>query len=460
MNWRFTDLFHTSEEAGRERYRRAAVTASASLLQRGLTIVIGFVSVPLTMNYLGAERYGVWMTISSIMLWMALADFGLTGSALVNVLSEAIGKNDRRAAREFVASAVWTLMAVATLLAIVISFFFGFIPWSSVFHVHLIPPVELQTACGIVLVFFLINLPLSVQNAIYSAHQDGFLANLWGGISNLLALATLITVTRFRGGLPQLVLALSGAGIVIGIASFYYLFFRRYRWLLPLPSCVRWHRIQRLFSLGSKYMAIQVGAFGMLQSQPLMITQILGPASVVPYVVAQKILSLPMDVAYMCTVPLVPAYGEAKVRNDWKWIKRAYRNTTVGSLVIGVPVLVLMALIARPLIRVWAGESAVPEVSLVFWLALYNVLGVALMASAQLLTGTEKVNPLTVSVLLCALGTIGFGSMFALKAGLPGVAAGMVLSKFITFWPLQLMAVRNLFLAQGIHANEAKEAIG
>jgi hypothetical protein len=31
---------------------------------------MGFVSVPLTVHYLGAERYGVWLTISSLLLWV------------------------------------------------------------------------------------------------------------------------------------------------------------------------------------------------------------------------------------------------------------------------------------------------------------------------------------------------------------------------------------------------------
>ena len=44
--------------AGRERYRRAGLTASASFISKALTIIISFVSVPLTVHYLGPERYG------------------------------------------------------------------------------------------------------------------------------------------------------------------------------------------------------------------------------------------------------------------------------------------------------------------------------------------------------------------------------------------------------------------
>ena len=59
----------SSADPGRERYRRAGMTASTSYIAKGLTLLMGFVSVPLTVDYLGAERYGVWLTISSLLLW-------------------------------------------------------------------------------------------------------------------------------------------------------------------------------------------------------------------------------------------------------------------------------------------------------------------------------------------------------------------------------------------------------
>jgi hypothetical protein len=45
----------SSANRGRERYRRAGVTASTSYIAKGLTLLMGFVSVPLTVDYLGAE---------------------------------------------------------------------------------------------------------------------------------------------------------------------------------------------------------------------------------------------------------------------------------------------------------------------------------------------------------------------------------------------------------------------
>ncbi len=124
----------------------------------------------------------------------------------------------------------------------------------------------------------------------------------------------------------------------------------------------------------------------------MIITQILGPTKVIIFVLAQKVITLPLDLVYMITAPFVPAFGEAKARNDWQWIKRAYRNATLASLAIGLPVMLMISTMAKPLIRVWAGPAAVPDTSLIFWLSAYNLFGLLIMVTGQLLTwpGTGK----------------------------------------------------------------------
>jgi O-antigen/teichoic acid export membrane protein len=440
-----TILTKSSANRGLERYRRVGITASSSFIAKALNILISFLSVPLTVHYLGAERYGVWLTISSLITWMSMTDFGLAGNALVNVLAEASGREDRAAAQHYTASAFWALTGVSALAGVISVASFRYIPWRSVFRVSASTSThELQLACGLTLVFFVLAFPLSIQNSIYSAYQDGFLANAWNIGANIFSLAALIVVSQTHGGLPQLVLALSGTRALVSIANCFFLF-RRYHWLMPTPSAVRWQAVKRLFSLGAKYLVTQLASLGIYQSQPIIITQMLGPAKVVIFVVAYKIIALPMDLVFMATQPFVSAFGEAKARNDWHWIKGAYRNAVKASVGFGVPLLVVIALTAKPLIRIWAGSIAIPSTSLVFWLSIYTLVGIGLMAAGQMLTGLESVNPLAISVTLCSLGVIGSAILLAPRWGLTGIAFGMAASKLITFWPIQLYEVRRTF---------------
>jgi O-antigen/teichoic acid export membrane protein len=437
-------LTKPSANRGLERYRRAGITASSSFIAKALNILISFLSVPLTVHYLGAERYGVWLTISSLITWLSMTDFGLAGNALVNVLAEASGKEDRIAAQHYTASAFWALSGVSVLSGIISVVSFRYIPWRAVFRTTAATsPHELQLACGLTLLFFVLAFPLSIQNSIYSAYQDGFLANIWGIAANAFSLLALIFVSQTHGGLPQLVLALSGTRTLVSILNSFFLF-GRYHWLKPAPSAVQWHCVKRLFSLGGKYLITQLASLGIYQSQPIIITQIFGPAKVVIFVVAYKIIALPMDLVYMATQPFISAFGEAKARNDWHWIERAYKNAVKACLGFGLPLLVVIALTAKPVIRIWAGKIAVPSTSLIVWLSIYTFIGIVLMAAGQMMIGLERVDLLALSVTLCALGVIGSAILLGPHWGLTGIAFGMAASKLFTFGPIQLPEVRRI----------------
>ncbi|MFZ0591614.1 MAG: oligosaccharide flippase family protein [Bryobacteraceae bacterium] len=436
----------TSLDRGRERYRRAGMTASTSFVAKALTIMISFVSVPLTMHYLGAERYGVWLTISSLLVWMSMTDFGLAGNALVNVLAEAHGKEDQESARHYTASAFWALVTIAVSLGAIFLAAFHAIAWRTVFRVSAATSNhELLLTCALVLTFFVINVPLSLLPSVYNGYQDGFMWNVWSIITNLVALISLIVVTRFHGGLPQLVIALSGTRVMVGLANAHHAFFRRYRWLAPWPTAVRWTCVRRLVKLGGKYMVTQIAGLGIYQSQPMIITQMLGPAQVMVFVVAQKIITLPVDLAYMATVPFISAFGEAKARDDWGWIKVAYKRATTACIGFGIPVMLVIAVSCKFLIRIWAGPAAVPDWPLIAWLCIYTFVGVALMTAGQLLCGLERVDALAISIVLCAIGCVALGILFSRWWGLGGVALAMAISKIVTYWPIQLYEVRRIF---------------
>jgi O-antigen/teichoic acid export membrane protein len=285
-----------------------------------------------------------------------------------------------------------------------------------------------------------------MQAAIYSAYQDGFLANIWGIAGNTLALIALVVVSRTHGGLAQLVLALSGTKTAVSFVNMSFLF-RRYHWLKPSPWAVRWHCVKSLFSLGGKYLVTELAALGIYQSQPIIITQFLGPSKVVIFVVAYKIIALPMDLVYMAISPFISAFGEARARNEWAWIRGAYRNATIAALVFGLPLLTVMALLAKPIIRAWAGVEAVPSNALIIGLSLFTLVGIALMTAGQMLVGLQRANALAVSFGLCAIGVVGSSILVAPRWGLTGIALCMAGSKLATFWPIQLREVRRIFRA-------------
>src|SRR5262245_34846746 len=112
----------------RERYRRIALTTGTSVLAKGVGLLTMLISVPLTVHYLGAERFGLGMTVSSLIALLGFADFGM-GNGLLNAISEAHGKNDTASAQKYVSSGFFMLAGMGVLTAAVFGMVYPFVPW-------------------------------------------------------------------------------------------------------------------------------------------------------------------------------------------------------------------------------------------------------------------------------------------------------------------------------------------
>ena len=65
--------------------------------------------VPLTLGYLNAYEYGIWLTLNSILAWINSFDIGL-GNGLRNKLATAIAEGDKEKARAYVSTTFFTLI--------------------------------------------------------------------------------------------------------------------------------------------------------------------------------------------------------------------------------------------------------------------------------------------------------------------------------------------------------------
>src|SRR5680860_76256 len=140
-NWlKFKDIFQfsshdTSTSVGKsnERYRRILLTGGSTVIVKIFSAAINLITVPLTVHYLGAERYGLWMAISSIMALMSFADLGL-GNGLLNAISKAHGKNSIKDAQTAVSSTFYMLLSISGVLLLIFLIIYPYIEWQNVFN--------------------------------------------------------------------------------------------------------------------------------------------------------------------------------------------------------------------------------------------------------------------------------------------------------------------------------------
>lgn len=425
--------------------RRAGLTGLTNMLVQSVSVLTGLASVPLTVGYLGQERYGVWLTLSSLLAWLAIADLGFGGNALINALSEARGRDDPSWAREIAATAFWGLVCIAVALGAIVPLVLRWVSVRQVFNVSsAMPEAELQQAVSLAVAAFLLSLPMSAAVGVFHGLQEGYLANLWAVLGSLLSLAALVAVTRIEGGLPQLVLAVWGARVLASGAAAIHLFWRQPQ-LLPSPRATSRRAFHRLARLGVRYLVVQLAGIGVFQSQPLIVAQILGPAQVAVFAIAQRILTLPHLVVQLLTNPLLPAYGEAFAKRDWTWIRRTFRYSLALSAVGGVVLVAGIAVTARPVIRFWVGQALVPEWPLVGALSAYVLVAIVVSPGSVLLFGAGRVGRQAIFAALNAVATVVLGVLLTRAFGLTGLAAAMAVGMAVVVPLAQWTELRAAF---------------
>ena len=88
---------------GHHRSIKAKKNIIASFVIRGFSIAISLIVVPLTIDYINPSRYGIWLTLSSIVAWFSFFDIGLS-QGLRNKFAEAKAKGDDELARVYVST--------------------------------------------------------------------------------------------------------------------------------------------------------------------------------------------------------------------------------------------------------------------------------------------------------------------------------------------------------------------
>lgn len=118
---------------GQERSVKAKKNIIASFLIKGLGIAISLVLVPLTISYIDPARYGIWLTLSSMVVWFSFFDIGF-GNGLRNKFAEALAKGEHDLARVYVST---TYAILSIIIGVVLVIFFcvnPFLNWATMLN--------------------------------------------------------------------------------------------------------------------------------------------------------------------------------------------------------------------------------------------------------------------------------------------------------------------------------------
>lgn len=383
--------FHNLETVAnrsRERYRRIAATIGAALLSKGVAAAVSLLTIPLTIGYLGTQRYGLWMTISSLIAVLGFADIGL-GSSLLNAVAHGTGQGDGSLVRRQISSAFVLYMVICILLGAVSLGAYLAVPWPRVFNVT--DPTAVREAAPGLAVFMLcyaVSLPAGVVQSVQSGLQEGFASNLWQTAGSIATLLLLVTATKMGLGLPWLILVLSGTPVVARIVNSVAYFGRFRRDLAPSIRLSDPAAMRRLLTVGAGFVVVQLYGIQGVTLDTFLISHYNGAATVSEYAVVARAFALITLCVSLVLTPFWPAYGEAFSRGDFGWLRLALRRTFLFGLGVASLGSVVVVLFGKPIISFWTHHLITPQLSLLVAFAAYTIATSMIAAHGYVLLST------------------------------------------------------------------------
>lgn len=414
-------------ERGEERLRRASTTVVANVISKGLAFVALIYSTRVGLEHLGTDRFGVWLTVSSVATLLSFMDLGLS-NALIGRVAAAVASSATKDDDAGAISAGMALMTIAGVLAAALLSFAALVaPWQVIFK-GITPTVadEARATAVVFAVLFGLSLPAQAAYKIYAGLQRGWVAHIATGGGWLLNIVLVAVAPMFDAPMWFYLFAAYGTqqlgGLILlkGVAS---------RGLLRWPNHPSgwWAKLRHdeLYRQGRLFLVIQIALSIVWGSNQFMLSSLIGPSEASAFGVLQRTFMLVQVSLAILNAPLWAAYADARAHGETSFIRGLLLRSLSLSLlasVLGCGILIVAGDIVVKIVSNGAVELATTALML---MGAWTILEAVGNAFAMYLNGTGAIRPQAIAGITLAVVSVPLKAIAVIHFGLEGLLLAM-----------------------------------
>ena len=415
------DKVHAYFTSGHTRSLAIKKNIIGSLFLKCISILVSLQVVPLTIDYINPTRYGIWLTLSSIIAWLSYFDLGFA-HGFRNRFAEAKANNDLKLAKEYVSTTyavLFLLFSIIFIIAIVIN---QYLDWGNILNIDQSYNEELKLVFGILACFFCMNIIASVFTTMLTADQKPALNSLIQTSGQVLAFICIYILTKTTSGnLIYLAFAFSGIPcFLLIIVSIIVFSGKKYKDVAPSFNCIRFALTRKILGLGGQFFIIMISMLFIFQFINIILSRVEGPEAVTQYNIAYKYFNVLNMVSLIVLAPFWSAFTDAYVKKDFGWMKAMVRK--LGKMwLLSIPVLAIMLLLSDKIYGWWIGDSVQIPFTLSLCLAMYTLFQIGGNIYMYMINGTSKVRLQLIVYVTFALISIPLMNLSCRMYGVEGI---------------------------------------
>ncbi len=361
----------------------------ASFLVKGWSALIVLLIVPVTLRCLGEYNNGVWLTISSVMLWIDNLDIGL-GNGLRNKLAVYLAHDNNERARILISStfAMLFYIIIPTMLLLILAV--ALCDTYELLNVNISQVSNLNEVLIVTIILVCTTFIFKLIGNVYMGMQLPAVSNLLIAMGQTIALiGTYILYLSGSHSLLDIALVNTGAPLIVYLLAYPYTFYYKYPQLKPAFSLIQLQEAKEVISMGVQFFIMQISSVVLFMTSNVLISKLFSPSMVTPYQIAYRYFSILLVVFTVICMPFWNATTDAYERGDMAWIKQATRKLRMMTIGI-VLCMVALVLLADWVYTLWIGNDITIDYRMNITMACYILILIYSMRYSYFINGIGK----------------------------------------------------------------------
>lgn len=342
----------------------------ASFIIKGWSAVIVLLMVPATLHCLGEYKNGIWLTISSLLLWIDNMDIGL-GNGLRNKIAEYMAHGERERTRSLVSSTFALLSCIIIPVMLVLLLLIAVGDPYQVFNAAPTKVPHLDQVLMVTVILVCTSFVFKLIGNFYMGLQLPAVSNLLIALGQTLALiGTYIVLWSGSHSLMFIALVNTVSPLLVYLLAYPYTFFYKYPQLRPSFRLIDFKEAKAVINMGVQFFIMQISSVVLFMTSNILISNLFSPEMVTPYQITYRYFSILLVVFTVICMPFWNATTDAYQRNDMEWIRQAaskLRLMTIGILLC----LIVMVALSDIVYAIWIDRQTVIDIRMSIVMAAY-----------------------------------------------------------------------------------------